>query len=569
MQTNLILGDCFEELPKLKDNSVELVLVDPPYNLSFLGKDWDTIKNFQEWTTNWAVEAHRILKPGGFLLAFGGTRQAHRLACGIEDAGFICKDAFICHGIIAWTYSSGFPKALDISKQLDKMAGKEREVIGKTSVCGTFKQKHQIEQGYRPENNRGGYKGEREGAFITAPATPEAKEWEGWKSCGLKPSYEIIYIFQKKIEKGLNISQNVLKHGTGAINVDISRIGATNSCNINENSLTLEHEQTTSNKTSSENAHLEGDGTNDVSGLRKGVSSREGIHEGSKEAPNLWEGMQGEVNEKGERSELEGREVCKEGRICSDLHREEEVRDGTQASNGEASRKEANREGDSPPHKREQAGQQHRESGTDKRCGDSHTDKTQQQKPGDRENPAQNLGRFPSNTLLIHHFLCKQIGVKKVKGSHSKGKGAPNGIPKNQIVKLGGGQCNVDYVDKDGKETVPNFQCHPDCMVSKLDKDSGELGYATKPQTKDSGKNSIFGIGDPKNAKPELYGKQNSGTASRFFKQFTYEPIDITPFKYCAKASKSEKNKGLEGLYILKKDVPEETVLEIKRCLDK
>jgi len=86
--SQLINGDCFQELPKLKDNSIELVLIDPPYNLSFMGKQWDTIKNFQEWNTKWAIEAHRILKPGGFLLAFGGTRQSHRLACGIEDAGF-------------------------------------------------------------------------------------------------------------------------------------------------------------------------------------------------------------------------------------------------------------------------------------------------------------------------------------------------------------------------------------------------------------------------------------------------------------------------------------------------
>ena len=116
----LYLGDCLDVLKTLPTNSVDSVVCDPPYGLSFMGKKWDyDVPSVEIW-----AECLRVLKPGGHLLAFAGTRTQHRMAVRIEDAGFEIRD------MIAWVYGSGFPKSLDVSKALDKAAGAEREVVG-------------------------------------------------------------------------------------------------------------------------------------------------------------------------------------------------------------------------------------------------------------------------------------------------------------------------------------------------------------------------------------------------------------------------------------------------------
>ena len=129
----LYAGDCVEVMKRMPGSSVDAIVTDPPYGLEFMGKGWDgfgTPLGFQTWTEAWAVEAFRILKPGGHLLAFAGTRTYHRMASGVEDAGFEIRDC------IAWMYGSGFPKSLDVSKAIDKAAGAEREVIGTWTMPG-------------------------------------------------------------------------------------------------------------------------------------------------------------------------------------------------------------------------------------------------------------------------------------------------------------------------------------------------------------------------------------------------------------------------------------------------
>src|SRR5664279_137719 len=110
-------GDCIEVMQAMPADSVDAVVCDPPYGLEFMGKEWDgwdSSQAFQAWCQQWATEALRVLKPGGMLLAFGGTRTSHRLASGIEDAGFEIRDS------ITWMYGSGFPKSLDVGKAIDK-----------------------------------------------------------------------------------------------------------------------------------------------------------------------------------------------------------------------------------------------------------------------------------------------------------------------------------------------------------------------------------------------------------------------------------------------------------------
>ena len=168
---------------------------------------------FQKWAELWAVECLRVLKPGGHLLAFGGTRTWHRLACAIEDAGFEVRDS------IAWMYGSGFPKSLDVSKALDKAAGAERQVVGLDSAWLARNPPRQKPAGTEYD---GGWSDGEKGATVTAPATDAARQWSGWGTA-LKPAHEPIVVARKPLVG--TVSANVLEHGTGALNIDACRIG--------------------------------------------------------------------------------------------------------------------------------------------------------------------------------------------------------------------------------------------------------------------------------------------------------------------------------------------------------
>jgi site-specific DNA-methyltransferase (adenine-specific) len=198
-------GDCSEVLLSFPDNSIDAVVTDPPYGLSFMGKRWDyDVPSIDVW-----VQCLRILKPGGHLLAFAGTRTQHRMAVRIEDAGFEIRD------MIAWVYGSGFPKSMDVSKAIDKAAGAERSGTG--------------------EMVRSGCRAARDGAElvgaetveaakwkeITTPTTDMAKQWDGWGTA-LKPALEPITMARKPLPG--TVADNVTTHGTGALNINGCRI---------------------------------------------------------------------------------------------------------------------------------------------------------------------------------------------------------------------------------------------------------------------------------------------------------------------------------------------------------
>lgn len=248
-------GDCLDILRTIPDASVDAVVTDPPYGISFMGQQWDqpgqygskrrigkpgihkrsaggdeyatgdtgameagrydlsltAMQSFQAWCEAWSSECLRVLKPGGHFLAFGGSRTWHRLASAVEDAGFEIRDS------IAWLYGSGFPKSLDVAKAIDAASSATRAVasVGETvrtapSLGGAAK------AGARgiavnPEGRR----------VITEPATDEARAWEGWGTA-LKPSFEPIVVARKPLVG--TVAANVLAHGTGALNIDASRI---------------------------------------------------------------------------------------------------------------------------------------------------------------------------------------------------------------------------------------------------------------------------------------------------------------------------------------------------------
>lgn len=199
-------GDCIETMNAMPPESVDAIVTDPPYGLGFMGKKWDGLPPSLEW----AEACYRVLKPGGHIAAFGGTRTWHRLAVAIEDAGFEMRDS------LAWLYGSGFPKSHDVGKAIDRMAGVEREVIG-SKITGNAKQSSS-----RTGEFADGKHGGQQVVDVTAPATPEAEQWDGWGTA-LKPAFEPIVLARKPLAEK-TVARNVLAHGTGAINVDACRI---------------------------------------------------------------------------------------------------------------------------------------------------------------------------------------------------------------------------------------------------------------------------------------------------------------------------------------------------------
>lgn len=232
-------GDMLTVLPTMEADSIEACCTDPPYHLTALpkgtfghrlngdGSDRTHQRNYQErgfmnqaWDggdvafrpETWAA-VMRVLKPGGYLLAFGGTRTYHRLACAIEDAGFEMRDT------IAWLYGSGFPKSLDISKAIDRAAGAEREVVGKrTDRAATPKQDFRSGRLHAGGGDNGAF----DGSDITAPATDAARQWSGWGTA-LKPAMELICVARKPLSER-TVAANVLRHSTGGLNIDACRV---------------------------------------------------------------------------------------------------------------------------------------------------------------------------------------------------------------------------------------------------------------------------------------------------------------------------------------------------------
>jgi site-specific DNA-methyltransferase (adenine-specific) len=191
-----MLGDNITSLRKLPDNSIDSIVTDPPYGLSFMNKKWDyDVPSVEFWK-----EVYRVLKPGGHILSFGGTRTYHRMVVNIEDAGFEIRDQ------IMWLYGSGFPKSHNIGKAVDKIQGNDREVVGERDLLGPAIH----EGGTRPEG--------KSSIELTKGQSP----YEGWGTA-LKPANEPICVARKPLSEK-SVAENVLKWGTGGINIDGCRV---------------------------------------------------------------------------------------------------------------------------------------------------------------------------------------------------------------------------------------------------------------------------------------------------------------------------------------------------------
>lgn len=239
MRAFVLSGKAEALLAGLEDCSVDAVVTDPPYELTsgkkggtgeaslnvnspagrsrigtgggFMGKEWDATGVPMD-PAFWA-QVLRVLKPGGHVAAFGGSRTHHRLACAVEDAGFEIRDS------LHWIYGSGFPKSLDVGKAIDKAAGAKREVVGK-GINYDAKVKHggTWTGGVYAQDDYTG----ADGPLVTAPATEDAARWDGWGTA-LKPAHEPIVLARKPLVG--TVAGNVLEYGTGALNLAACTVG--------------------------------------------------------------------------------------------------------------------------------------------------------------------------------------------------------------------------------------------------------------------------------------------------------------------------------------------------------
>jgi site-specific DNA-methyltransferase (adenine-specific) len=245
-------GDCIEVMKTLPDNSVDAVVTDPPYGIRFMGKAWDgadiekrfqndgandeergrngraaaagkydlappAMRAFQEFSEAWAREAFRVLKPGGHLLSFSSARTYHRMATGIEDAGFEIRDQ------IMWVFGSGFPKSMNVAKAVESGTGRPKD-IRRMQMGEDY-----VPSGRGPENHD--YPGSSTMNGTTAPWVPfsdAGKNWGGWGTA-LKPAHEPICVARKPLVG--TVAANVLAHGTGALNIDGCRVETSDNLN--------------------------------------------------------------------------------------------------------------------------------------------------------------------------------------------------------------------------------------------------------------------------------------------------------------------------------------------------
>jgi site-specific DNA-methyltransferase (adenine-specific) len=188
-------------LTPLSENSIDALVTDPPYGISFQNHEWDkSLPKREIWE-----DSFRVLKNGAFGLVFSSVRLMHRLMVDLEDSGFIIKD------VLFWVYLNGMPKSRDIGLDIDKELGVESTVTGKYNYVQGYKKGGA--ENYYAENSKLKYE----------PASELGKKYKG-AGLGLKPAYEPIILVQKPIEKGLTVAQNVIKYGTGALNLEQTRI---------------------------------------------------------------------------------------------------------------------------------------------------------------------------------------------------------------------------------------------------------------------------------------------------------------------------------------------------------
>jgi len=490
------LGDCLEAMRGLADGCVDAVVTDPPAGIFFMGRKWDSNRGgrgaWVAWLTEIMGEAFRVLKPGGHALVWALPRTSHWTAWALEDAGFEVRER------IAHVFGTGFPKALDISKAIDKAAGAEREVVGQMKNPASTNRVLTIG---RPEHSGSGW---GDTPNITAPATPEAAQWEGWATA-LKPAVEDWWLCRKPLIG--TVAANVLAHGTGALNIAATRVASSPvgqpsllplslhdgldgrpvgalECDLDD-ALHIASELLACSTGSTDHVH----GAVDLDDRSPSVAHADGTPGGylanALECVLRWWSTIG--------SPAGCPACCRSGDALL-RSAEAAVRGPTPSLTGVLA-------GIVRDLRAQLHIQQNQCTCRPSNSGVARLAVTFLDLLCDHHNtrlvPPQAPGRWPPNFLLTHHPDC-------------------------------------------------GAACVDGCPVAMLDSQSGTCpnGYRTNPTTPDVSDAVTYALPRTRGER----GYRDSGAASRFYPNFAWEPADFAPFLYCAKASTSEREHGLDSL---------------------
>ncbi len=603
--TTLFHGDCVEVMREMQAGSVDAVVTDPPYGLEFMGKEWDRLalradgnpnfrpngkhvedrdgekwrpgstygapkknprcrncnglktapenrpskcrcetpdwdtrtaeygRTMQVWHEAWCREAFRVLKPGGHMLAFGGTRTYHRLACAVEDAGFEIRDSLM------WVHSQGFPKGKNVERDMAVMTCK-------------LPGRH-----FKTEANLAAAK-EPQPRDHVCPPTPESEPYLGY-NVALKPAHEPIVVARKPLSEK-NVASQVLATGTGALNIDAARVTISDAAHIKAKGY-----------------HKPGNGAVGSGGVYGDYSHEydgaQAPHEVSTRHDVRGRWPANVLMSHHESCVPVGRRKVRGSNVSGKLPRtgrsvfyngdnlDKETRQSYADPDGfeevqayECARDEEGRYVCPVALLDEQSGTRvgaHGANGVYRQLNYNGGRKVEQNTPRDDKGGASRFfkvfdgepssGRWPANVLLSHHPSCFPVGKRKVKSGNSIVEESTASTIKGGL----GGKVSRHYADASGFEEVQAYECARDkggryvCPVALLDEQSGNVkGAVSNGKKRGSGYHENFG------EQVQTPSYADSGGASRFYKVFDGEP----PFKYVAKASRAERNKGLEGM---------------------
>lgn len=444
----LINGDCYEELKFLESSSIDSMVTDPPAGISFMGKEWDAAKGGRdawiEWLQEIMHECLRVLKPGGHALVWALPRTSHWTAFACEKAGFEIRDC------ITHVFGSGFPKSLDVSKAIDKMAGAEREVVGDHPYAS------------RKPNGSSGIAavGLGDKPILTAPATDEAKQWQGWGTA-LKPASEHWWLLRKPLGEK-TVAKNVLKWSTGGINIDSSRIGGSN-------------DQTRSLEVGAGSPQEEQYDNSCMSCLLERASSMEQQTAcEQKRDCDLQPGVPLGVEVGESQSPLERGTLCESGRLYICPHGKR-LHAGAQACDGKTSGPKADERRGGSSLERGEGRQSDRKPQDLPGSGQAHSGESRQQVSKDRTLPT-SLGRFPANLIVDESAVAeldRQSGVSKSTGGGLKNAdkfGGGYSPPGQTTIGLGdtGGASRFFYCPKASRKDRGTDNKHPTVKSTKL-----------------------------------------------------------------------------------------------------
>jgi hypothetical protein len=518
------VGDCVDVLRALPEACVDALVTDPPCGISFMGKKWDHDKGGRDhwvaWMTERMREAFRVMKPGAHGLVWALPRTAHWTALALEDAGFEIRDK------VFHSFGVGFPKSLDVGKAIDKLAGAEREIIGRQRrLNNVMSSRHTLgefdgktldgrdAEKARAYQARGGYD-------VTAPATDDAKRWQGWGTA-LKPAIEE-WILIRKPFRG-SVARNVLERGTGALNIDGTRVSAFS--RDQSRALQLCGLDALANNAAEQAAYS-------IGGIVPSRVDDHGDH--IRHILSSWAEC-GSLSTRPFSSDATcdrcsmlavGFRGC-----CQACHRS---RDALLRLIEEVSRELSPLQPgvlDGKCRHRTEWSRIHSSLCTDHLANwDAFLGLQSYDQYVDRGGLSQ--GRWPSHFLISHAPGCARVGTKRVKA-------APVWYDTERPPSLftGAETSTVHHADADGFETVEDWRCVDGCPVKELDLQSGITRNGGQNATSDRASTSVA-HGDYAHGAPTRFAGDEGG-ASRFFTTFP-------PFAYFAKASRADREGGCD-----------------------